>query len=796
MLSRSAPLQIEEEPCDGLIEGKPLTALQIIASCTSRKRLPVPAHLRLRELSPDLPIEERAHRWTERLANDPGPLTAAADLYGGDYWAIVQTLTGIAERKGFSARLWVASAGYGLVPATAQLHPYSATFTAGDPDAIAMSGESGDAARNWWSALAAWPGAGGEGPRSVAALASADPAARILVIASPEYINALRDDITAAAQELADPNHLLIVSSPEGLARSSLAAYLVPSTARWQSTLGGARVSLHARVARHVLTGVDGADLRADKQRARIERETEALPPLATIARASVSDDEVRAFIREHIGNTPAATASRLLRAFRDGGYSCERVRFAKLFGGIAAERPAQPPSQKPAAAQRVPPRANHKVDYVIKLPGGWQERSQARPLRFFLPEWDDRVDPDYDFVQDRHHSGVGDWANEVYAHQMYPAPNYDGLLVSKVVAEESSRKKELINQLGVHRFLRVPAEFPILGDCGAFGYIKEEVPPYSTGEILDYYTRLGFTYGVSIDHLIVGGTEREMRFRYDLTIDNAEAFLREHRTRRLDWTPIGAVQGWDPGSYADAARQYVAMGYRYIALGGLVRTKTPQILRILEAVKAVVPDDIDLHLFGIARIDGLQEFSRLGVTSVDGTSMLRKAWLGSDWNYLTPDGWYAAIRVPQAKASFRAKRLIRDERRTLSELERLEAACLNGLREYDRSSGKPSVELLDHLIEYDTLVAGERPHTKERLRRTLEDRPWAACDCAICRTCGIEVVIFRGNNRNRRRGFHNTYVFNQLLDRLFSGEDIHWLPSAVASARAKLQLPLLDVAD
>lgn len=57
--------------------------------------------------------------------------------------------------------------------------------------------------------------------------------------------------------------------------------------------------------------------------------------------------------------------------------------------------------------------------------------------------------------------------------------------------------------------------------------------------------------------------------------------------------------------SYAEAARQYVAMGYRYIGLGGLVRTSTPEILRILEEVHKVVPDSVQMHLFGLARLRG-----------------------------------------------------------------------------------------------------------------------------------------------------------------------------------------------
>jgi hypothetical protein len=34
-------------------------------------------------------------------------------------------------------------------------------------------------------------------------------------------------------------------------------------------------------------------------------------------------------------------------------------------------------------------------------------------------------------------------------------------------------------------------------------------------------------------------------------------------------------------------------------------------------------------------------------------------------------------------------------------------------------------------------------------------------------------VVIFRGNNRNRRRGFHNTWVFYHLMQKVLAGESV-----------------------
>ena len=401
----------------------------------------------------------------------------------------------------------------------------------------------------------------------------------------------------------------------------------------------------------------------------------------------------------------------------------------------------------------------------------------------YFIPEWDDLVDRDYDFATDTHSGGSGNWSNEVFAHQMYPEPNYDGILISKVVAEKSKSKKERINRLGVHRSLRVPREFPIMGDCGAFGYINDDEPPYTTAEILDYYTRLDFDFGVSIDHLIVSATESAKKARYDLTIANAAEFLREHRKAQLPWTPIGAVQGWDAESYTAATKQYVAMGYKYIALGGLVRTSTREILEILQRVHEVVPQDVKIHLFGLSRIASMRTFADLGVRSVDSASLLRRAWMGTGQNYLTVDGtFFTAIRIPEAGKSFRAKRMVSEGRASGSRVEQLEHACMRAMVDFD--ADKTSVEhVLDVLAEYDHLITPERAPTRELLRATLELRPWRSCPCDICRRDGIQVVIFRGNNRNRRRGFHNTYVFYRLLQRALAGEQISF--ASYGSAKA-----------
>ncbi len=429
--------------------------------------------------------------------------------------------------------------------------------------------------------------------------------------------------------------------------------------------------------------------------------------------------------------------------------------------------------SKAPSKVTRHKARANPNVDQVILLPDSWRQKTHRSKLRYFIPEWDDLVDPDYDFETDTHSGGSGDWSNEVYAHQMYPSPNYDGILVSKVVAEKSKKKKERINSMGVHRFLRVPRDFPIMGDCGAFGYIGDKNPPYTTAEILDYYTRLDFDYGVSIDHLIVSSNETEWKHRYQLTIHNADEFLREHRSQGLGWAPIGAVQGWDPKSYADAAAEMAKMGYKYLALGGLVRSPSLEIIKILQKVREKVPREVELHLFGLARLGALPIFDQLGVSSVDSASFLRRAWMGTGQNYLTDHGEFvAAIRIPEAEKSFRAKRLVSEGRATLAPVKRMEQACFKAM--YDFDAGKISVKnTCDVLEEYDQLITPERKSTRPLLEKALEDAPWKRCQCPICQQDGIQVIIFRGNNRNRRRGFHNTWLFYRMFHDILSGKDV-----------------------
>ena len=57
--------------------------------------------------------------------------------------------------------------------------------------------------------------------------------------------------------------------------------------------------------------------------------------------------------------------------------------------------------------------------------------------MKFFVPDWDDRVDPGYDFLTDRFTLKRDPYRDDVYAHELLAEPGYDGLLVSRAALGE-----------------------------------------------------------------------------------------------------------------------------------------------------------------------------------------------------------------------------------------------------------------------------------------------------------------------------------------------------------------------
>jgi hypothetical protein len=403
-------------------------------------------------------------------------------------------------------------------------------------------------------------------------------------------------------------------------------------------------------------------------------------------------------------------------------------------------------------------------------------------PLYFF-PDSVDTIDPEYDLTREAYSPHRVRQRREAYAHEALHLPPYDGVLVSMAMAgfragaagRAPSRYTEAqryrLFYSGVHRFLRLDdstrsRRLLAMGDTGAYAYAYDEDPPITAVDALDFYDGAGFDLGLSPDHLVpgflpAGDVPPDWCRRRAASLDLARSFLDEHHRRGSPLVPIGVAQGWSADSYAASVRDLQRMGYDYVALGGLAPLGTASILKCLEAVGRVRKPSTRLHLLGLARPECLALSVRLGVASFDTTTPLRQAFKDDKNNYHTPEGHYLAVRVPSWEGNPRLERRVRESGIARSDARSLEQASLGTLRRYgDRQASLSDV--LESVRAYEVLFNG-RDQT-EAYAHLLADRPWERCPCKICRSIGIEVVFFRGAERNRRRGFHNLHVFHQSL--------------------------------
>lgn len=408
--------------------------------------------------------------------------------------------------------------------------------------------------------------------------------------------------------------------------------------------------------------------------------------------------------------------------------------------------------------------------------------------MEYFFPDSQDLVDPSFDFKHENRSSARVRHRDDQYAHEVFSSPAYDGLLVSKGIVdgfgESTSRytlaQRHRLRRLGVHAFFRVESlNLPIMGDCGAFTYVREVVPPYTVDEVLEFYVECGFDLGISVDHIILayepkldalssvpGAIPQEFLDRQEITLQLATEFLAKHQAMKLRFRPLGVAQGWSPKSYARSVESLQKMGYTYIALGGMVPLKTQEILACLAAISEVRSPSTRLHLLGVTRTDHIMSFADYGVASFDSTSPLRQAFKDDRDNYYTLDRAYTAIKVPQVEGNPQLQRRIASGAVPQERAQQLEKECLEALRQYD--SGDRSLEdTLEAVMAYENFCEPKR-NLREVYKEVLRDRPWSNCPCDICRKLGHQVIIFRGAERNRRRGFHNVWVFYRRLQRKF----------------------------
>lgn len=320
--------------------------LHIIAACASRKRYSAAAFLG--DVSGStIPI--RADRWWRTLS-DLGRKTETSNrpqahqLYTGNYWSIIRQLPEEALQQALLPSLWILSAGYGLVSASYRLLPYSATFVRGDNDSVYHGGLDQNAAEEWWNELAKMDLPDSDAPRTLERLLTDFRSDQFLIIGSSDYLSAIESDLIRGHNSLRSKDNLVVISSRTRSIDESLRRNLVMTDARMlcnptcepgcnSHLLGkGVRGSIGASLARYLVSNIHTWGFSAAQFTSHIEQALIDLPPSFVPSRSTLTNSEVKNFIKSAMVADRYVSATRLLRNLRDAGNACEQKRFKRLY--------------------------------------------------------------------------------------------------------------------------------------------------------------------------------------------------------------------------------------------------------------------------------------------------------------------------------------------------------------------------------------------------------------------------------------------------------------------------------
>lgn len=297
----------------------------VITTCTSRKsaqptRSSTPVSLSRR------PQAAFQVAWIERLSTLPAR-HLVSQLYKGRGFGLA---AGAATSVG--AKLYVLSAGLGLVASDCQVPVYGLTVSPGQAESVAarVQGDFDPAA--WFEALL-------KGPHSIQwADTFGDGRGRVLIALTRPYAQMVGSSLRALpARSLARVR--ILGASLSAFLPSELHCAIMPYDARLDAITPGTRADFSQRALDHfvreVACKVGYQDSEAD--RAAVRRALAKVTAPERARRPRQTDDEILRLIRKRLKSQSGV--ARVLRALRDqDGVACEQARFSRLYRAVVEE--------------------------------------------------------------------------------------------------------------------------------------------------------------------------------------------------------------------------------------------------------------------------------------------------------------------------------------------------------------------------------------------------------------------------------------------------------------------------
>lgn len=296
----------------GAAQKSSLKIRHLLVPCTNRKRTEAGELTCYSKTKIGIPEE-----WSELLSRGKEKVPAH-NLYCGTSWDRYLT----AHSRMPHAKLWIASAGYGLISGDTKVSAYSATFSPGSEDTVGRPWHPHSLAiRRWWIELS--------GEIWWKKLSHKD--GLTVVVLSHPYMDALLPGLNELAKAL--KNRLVIIAPGFAIKHNEVDRCILSIDSRFEHIRKSTRGDIGPNALEWLSRtyppdkGWDIGSIQSD-----LIKLFKKLPPIRRYNRKLLTDKDVLSFISNRAPKHACPSASSLLRELRSSGYACEQKRFGSLF--------------------------------------------------------------------------------------------------------------------------------------------------------------------------------------------------------------------------------------------------------------------------------------------------------------------------------------------------------------------------------------------------------------------------------------------------------------------------------
>lgn len=301
--------------------------INIISSCTNSKKQTPSEAFKIANFKTDMQLEDVINIWNENIEKETIQVYEATKLYKGAAWkATLDTTTMLATK--FNTRLYVASAGYGLIHAETKICSYDSTFASSTANSITKFIVNADKNANvqWWNMINKFK------------LSSFQKGSYFFIVLPHEYLSAAQDTIKLLVEKF-DKKVFIFIAN-----KHPIPLFMKKNIIKFDSRFNNFQTGVLSNMLQRAVLWLSSEIIKKEiplvhqELQKHIDAKMNNFEAFNMPVRSKLSEDEIRNKIEKMILKDKNLSASKGLKNFRNSGYACEQKRFGKIFKEVKSE--------------------------------------------------------------------------------------------------------------------------------------------------------------------------------------------------------------------------------------------------------------------------------------------------------------------------------------------------------------------------------------------------------------------------------------------------------------------------